>query len=481
MQLNHLLNIIAQNTSQLTFAANCRCGNELAAMAYAFVERIQSLNITQPKVIVYSENDERLICCFLAIWHVGGMVIPAYAQQPSDQIMNLSHDTQADILITSRDRAAAFKDFAVNLLCYDDFFDGSDDTIYKENTAGPLVDDSAIASILFSSGSTGKPKGIMHSYASLLGFINNLTQLLLIDKNTVYLVAQPMGHIGVIAVTMSVLLAGGHAILMKRFVAEDYIALIRENKPSHLNLHTPLFNQLLSYPLERQWFANMKVCFAAGDSMAGTLPQQFSDVTGAKMTTGYGMTETGIPLVNRNPYGTYCDAIGMLLPAFMVEIRDEQDQVVAPNGIGEMWVKSSACMVGYWNNPALTKQVIQNGWVRTGDLARRDQQGCYWYYGRQSHAVPYGDHTVYPCLIEKTLLSLDVVKHAALIAINHCELYLFVTTTEQTCDKSFITQWLQQQLPLWLTIQNIHFIDHMPLNFTGKIDRLALKKIAKDV
>jgi len=164
------------------------------------------------------------------------------------------------------------------------------------------LSENKLAFILFSSG--GSLKGSMHSYKTFQGFIDTLAIILAVKKGLTYLVAQPMGHIGGIVTSLLTLINNGTVVLLPKFSITGYLSALAKHKPTHINLHTPLFYALLNQKnIDKKAFSHIKTCFAAGDSTAYNLPKEFTRLTGAPMQTGYGSTETGIVLVNRKPYG----------------------------------------------------------------------------------------------------------------------------------------------------------------------------------
>jgi acyl-CoA synthetase (AMP-forming)/AMP-acid ligase II len=432
--------------------------------------RLQQLTAGAERVGIYLPNSLEAVIAVVAVLRAGMTTVPLFASSDEASIAKTMAYTTCDYLITDRDNLAltGIKQISLRQLSAD----------AGKAAVAPgheSVSEVHLASLFFTSGSTGAPKALMHDHASLLGFANNLIELLQLDDATRYLVAQPMGHIGVIVVTLAVWLAGAEVILLPGFDCENYLDQLAKTQPTHINLHTPLFYQLLNSPrLCPQMFAKAKVCFAAGDTMDPGLPAAFLARTGVALTTGYGSSEMGLPLVNRELLGEHVLAMGQALDGFELRLVDDKGQAVPAADVGELWLRSPACMVGYWQQPEKRAEVLVQGWYRSGDLFRCDEQGFYWYYGRKSQAFHWQGEMVYPLLLEQGLMRAPGVGCAAVLMDSEAKIHVFVESDEALSEAS----WQERLEPFWpntLPLGDLHVMERLPLNYTGKVDRLLLR------
>ncbi|RDI40989.1 class I adenylate-forming enzyme family protein [Aquicella lusitana] len=486
MLQNTLVKLAALKEAHLIYESNIITAVQLVSRTAEIIAQLRDAKNPLKSIAFYLPNSPELICWQLACFHLGIMIVPIIYEHEPAYVEKVLHLTAPSLLMTTSNKGNQLSQMPCPVQMNDDRYDAVLTAKPITNLPHSTVSAEQTAMIIFSSGSTGTLKGIMHSYQSAYEFIQLLAEVLDAGKNLVYLVAQPMGHIGGITTTLLALLHDGQAILLEQFNCESYINAMARYQPTHINLHTPLFYELLHLPdLDKRAFSRIQSCFAGGDDIPRQLPAQFTAKTGAPMRIGYGMTEIGIVIVNKNPYGLHAGSSGRTIPQAMVELRDEHGKRVVQGEVGEIWVKSPACCKGYWQMPDLNQRSFDNGWFRTGDLASEDKEGYFWFKGRASQVIHSDNHIIYPQVIEQILFDCSAVKSAAVIAINDnlsneipvafVELTHYHAHHEHVHDA--LMRILASELAAWEMPRKLFILDKMPLNTTGKIDRIALKKL----
>jgi long-chain acyl-CoA synthetase len=227
----------------------------------------------------------------------------------------------------------------------------------------------------------------MHSYDSAKNIIKTLIDLFAIKNTSIYLIAQSLGHLSGITALLMTMLQEGTVVLLENFVMADYIADMERYKVTHINLSASLFNEIAHYSeINRNAFNYLQSCFVGGDMISRNLPLTFTTATGAKMQTGYTMSEVGIITYNQEPYEDFAGSWGKKINGVDIQLRNASGEIVGTKETGEIWIKSPACCIGYWNNETLNAKTFMQGWFRTGDLACADEKGYYWYKGQMSDA-----------------------------------------------------------------------------------------------
>ncbi len=438
-------------------------------------------------------NSPELLCWQLACFHLGIPIIPIIYEQDSSHINQVITLVNAHYLITTTEKHALIKQSLppqCKIKLVDDTYEKINTTNQQNIQLTPsTIDPNNLAMIIFSSGTSGVLKGITHSYRSFYGFMQTLIEILIIKHGLTYLIAQPMGHIGGISTTLITLLYNGTAVLLPGFDTHNYMQAMQEYQPTHINLHTPLYYDLLNYPnINKKAFNNVICAFAGGDNIPENLATAFTKKTGAPLRIGYGMTEIGIVIINPNPYDQHKGSIGKKIKSVQIQLRDNNNNPVAQGEPGEIWVQSPACCSGYWNLPELNQKTFIDGWFKTGDLAYLDQENYYWYMSRASEIIHHKNHIIYPSIIEQILFAHPAIKAAAVIGLpdeNKKEIPIaFIelknkSTNPVTPDQ--IMKYATEHLQEWQIPNKIIILDKLPLNLTGKIDGIKLKKLyAKD-
>ena len=195
----------------------------------------------------------------------------------------------------------------------------------------------------------------------------------------------------------------------------------------------------------------------------------------------YGQTEATARIAWLPPekLGTKLGAVGVAIPGVTMELRDEAGNPVTQGQVGEIWVKGGNIMQGYWNNPKLTAQVLHDGWLKTGDLARQDEDGFFFIVGRSSDMIKTGAHRISPLEIEETLLELDGVAEAAVAGIQDEILgesikAFLVLRPGRTLEVRAIQAHCLERLPQYKVPKQVEFVSELPRTASGKIKRFML-------
>lgn len=221
------------------------------------------------------------------------------------------------------------------------------------------------------------------------------------------------------------------------------------------------------------------MCIAGGDAVALSLQSEFRDRFGVAIQEAIGMTEAVPTCVNgqgRIRTGSVGEA------GEDVEIRIvAKDGSEPPTGeTGEMIARHPGTMIGYWNNPEATADTLRDGWLYTGDLAYRDDDGYYWFSGRQKEVIIRGGSNVSPQEVEDALLQHTAVFQAGVVGTPDLELgesvVAFVSLhSDADCTEQQLIHFTRQSLSDHKVPGAIYFLDEMPLGITGKVSRKALK------
>jgi long-chain acyl-CoA synthetase len=352
--------------------------------------------------------------------------------------------------------------------------------------AGAEVDPAAPAAIFFTSGSTGPAKGVTHTRESLRWMIASAASAFGLDEDDVFLPGSSMSHIGSFLWALSTLAVGGKVVVARTIDSHELLPLLREHQPTVLAMIPAALSALIhDHDLQPHDFGSLRICRAGSDKVSTELLTEFAAAAGFPIVEGYGMTEVGLATLNP-PGGTVKQgSIGTPVHGFSVALRDDDGEPVDPEAVGRIWIRTRSQMVGYWEAPEATAEVVSEGWLDSGDLARADDDGYLWFFGRKKQVIVHDGSNISPYEVEGALVEHPTVELAGAVGVHdtvHGEnVRAYVTLAEGAAKPSsadlivFCRERIGYKAP-----EEVVFLDEMPLNPTGKIDRVGLKAMAED-
>lgn len=274
--------------------------------------------------------------------------------------------------------------------------------------------------IIYTSGTTGAPKGAVLTHEMIFWNSVNTTLRLNISQNDKTVIFLPLFHTGGWNVlTTPFLHRGASIILLKKFDADKILQLsASENCTLLFGVPTTMDMMARSSEFGKSDLSRIRYAIVGGEPMPVELIQTWHQ-KGIAIRQGYGLTEFGPNVFSLNETDAIRKIGSIGFPNFYIEAKvlDSNGKECAKNEIGELVLKGPTCMHGYWNHPEATRETIQDGWLRTGDLVRKDDEGYYYVVGRKKEMYKSGGENVYPAEIEKVLYSVPGVREAAVIGV----------------------------------------------------------------
>ena len=339
------------------------------------------------------------------------------------------------------------------------------------------------AVILYTSGTTGQPKGAELSHANLL--LNALTcnrQFGAVEHD-VHLITLPLFHSFGSTVQMNAGIAvGATLVLLPRFDAAKAVGLLQQENVTFFagvpTMYWGLLGALTDDVDVDHIAANLRVAVSGGASLPVEIIKQFKDRFHVQILEGYGLSET-------SPLATFADA-GSRAPAGLDRGPDlgrrvhswstsDWNVVEGTDSIGEIAIRGHNIMKGYYNRPEATAEVMRDGWFRTGDLARRDEDGYYYIVDRAKDMIIRGGFNVYPREIEEVLMTHPAVSLAAVVGVPHdshgeeVEGVRDPHTPGPRRPSSELLAWGKEQMAAYKYPRIVEFVTALPMTSTGKI------------
>ncbi|EKN6260984.1 long-chain-fatty-acid--CoA ligase FadD [Yersinia enterocolitica] len=350
----------------------------------------------------------------------------------------------------------------------------------------PDVINTDMAFLQYTGGTTGVAKGAMLTHRNMQ---SNLEQAkaayapLLQPGHELVVTALPLYHI--FALTMNCLLfieLGGRSLLITN--PRDIPGMVKELSRYPFTAMTgvnTLFNALLNNEeFTKLDFSTLRLSVGGGMPVQKAVAEKWEKLTGKHLLEGYGLTECS-PLVTGNPYDLkhYSGSIGLPVPSTDVRLVDDEGNDVAMGEPGELWVRGPQVMLGYWQRPEATDEVLKDGWLATGDIATLDEQGFLRIVDRKKDMILVSGFNVYPNEIEDVVaLHAKVLESAAVGVPNEVSgetVKLFVVKKDASLTQEELLTHCRRYLTGYKVPKIVEFRDELPKSNVGKILRRELR------
>ena len=338
-----------------------------------------------------------------------------------------------------------------------------------------------VALILYTSGTTGSPKGAMLTHANLASNARALTRLWEFGSSDVLIHALPLFHAhGLVIATHCVLLSGSRMHLLPRFDADTVVHLLPE---ATVMMGVPTYySRLLEHPdLSAAATSGMRLFVSGSAPLSEATARRFHALTGHTILERYGMTEATIissnPVVGERRLGS----VGLPIEGVRLRITDDHDTPLASGNVGHLQIKGPAVMKGYWRQPQKTRQEFTpDGWFRTGDNGRIDEDGYLTIVGRSKDVIISGGYNVYPGEVEALLDAMEEVSESAVIGLPHADFgeavtAVVVAANDVTPDEDAIRRRLRDVLAAYKVPKRVLVADDLPRNTMGKVIKAELR------
>ena len=354
----------------------------------------------------------------------------------------------------------------------------------SEEISFPRRQDRDLAMLLFTSGSMGMPKGVMLSHRNLLANADSILHELPIGADDRALAVLPFCHAFGNSVLQTHILSGATLLLDRALTFPSLIVeALRELKATSFSAVPEMYGMLLKYGgLGDQPLPALRYMTVAGGELRHDVAVKIADrIAPASFHVMYGQSEATARLTSLSPQQLPIRRGSIGKPIWGVElaVMDEANRELPPGAVGMLCARGENVMLGYWQDPAATADVLAgNGWLRTGDLAHRDEEGYFYLHGRANLLVKVQGHRVHPAEIEGVVEAGFPQTCAVAIPVprgDDMRFILFLAPRDdRPIDVAKIRATCQRELPAYKLPLHYEVVDRFPLTSGHKIDRAAL-------
>lgn len=442
------------------------------------------------KVVLSCLNSPEFIYSYFGTVRNGGIIVPINLLLTMEEIVYIVKDSEAKFMImhpvilqkSKLSKEAIEKALGITLIVLDEEF-GRELSQLSTDGFEDFTDEDAISTFLYTSGTTGKQKAAMLTHKNLAINSDQCYKALQARPDDIYMCVLPMFH--VFAFTACILMplySGATISILEAFQPKEVIETLLKDEITIFMGVPSMYVVLLEAGKKNIAFPKLRMAVSGGAALPVEIYRQGREIMKLPIVEGYGLTEAS-PAVSFNPPDGIQKAgsIGLPLPGVECKIVDDDDNELPVGEVGELAVRGDNVMLGYYNQPGESVRTLRGGWLHTGDLAKKDEEGYIYIVDRKKDMVIVAGLNVYPREVEEVIYQFPKVKEAAVIGLadklrgEYVKAFVVLKEGEE-CHSKELLRFMKEKLAAYKLPRHIEFVDSLPKNSTGKIMKRILKE-----
>ncbi|MDO9209407.1 MAG: long-chain fatty acid--CoA ligase [Deltaproteobacteria bacterium] len=350
------------------------------------------------------------------------------------------------------------------------------------------VNPDEVALLQYTGGTTGFSKGAMLTHRNL---VSDVLQCVSWNQDAVkgqerMLAVLPLFHVYGMTVAMNEAIElAATIILLPRFNVDEALEAINLYQPTRFPGVPTMYMAIINHPQVKKYnISSIRVCSSGSAPMPIEAQKRFEELTGAKISEGYGLTEAS-PVTHANPFlgKRKLGSIGLPRPDTDAKIVDLEtgEKDLPPGEEGELCIRGPQVMLGYWNRPEETKKTLRNGWLYTGDIGRMDEEGYFYIVDRKKDMIICSGYNVYPREIEEVLYQYPKIQEACIVGVpdpyrgETVKAFVVLKEKEQATAEEII-EFCQKNMARFKVPTVVEFRKELPKSHVGKVLRKILRE-----
>jgi len=455
------------------------------------------------RIALFMRNRPELIELYLACFFIGAVAVPLNSRFQTDEVIYACEKCTPRLMIVDGDLLPRVKElrrilgflehiFVLDGITKGDVYSWSqvlEDALTTDSFTLPDDPDHP-ALVMFTSGSTSEPTGVTHTHKSIFSTMQSRVQTQMLEEEDLVLVGSLLCHgAGSMGLTFPTLFAGGTVLLLEAFDPGIWLKSVKKYRPTRaLLLPAQLLDVVEHNEAQFVDFSSLKEVTTGGGLVSHDLCVQFKEVAGFELMQGYGLTECEGSCLHRHFEIIKRGAVGKPRVGVQIRLVDQTGREVEVGKVGEIFIKSDSVMIGYWEDQENTKKTFIDGWLKTGDLARRDEDGYLYFAGRIKEMIIKGGSNVAPGEVEEVLDDHPGVVISAVVGTPDAHygelIHAFVemeTGSETRTTVEQIAMYASERLAAYKVPDRWTVLEKLPRNQVGKIDRAGLHVMAAEI
>lgn len=364
--------------------------------------------------------------------------------------------------------------------------------ISNTNPPGIEINDELVSSdpllMIYTGGTTGKPKGVVLTHQSVMWNGINTAISWDLSSDDITLTNIPMFHTGGLnALSIPILLMGGTVVIADQFESTKAIRLLQQYRCTIVLFIPTMYHMMIqTEEFRKSAFPDMKIFLSGGAPCPFEIYEAFWE-KGLLFKEGYGLTEAGPNNFYLDPKEAYYKKGSVGKPMLFNQIKLVKDDgtETLENEVGEIWIKGKHCFSHYWNNEEATLSTIHDGWLCSGDLAKKDKDGYFYIVGRKKDMIISGGENVYPLEVEQWLLTHPLINEVAVIGLpdekwGEIVTAFLVVQQLNRLQEEDLRGYCAHKLGKYKIPKKFFQLAELPKTHVGKIDKKELKTIGME-
>ncbi|WP_240613645.1 acyl-CoA synthetase [Pueribacillus theae] len=445
-------------------------------------------------------KDMELIIGVLATWKIGAVYVPLFTAFARDAIMHRVNEAGISLLLTNQEQASKLDDESATFqTLLTDGLTSSGETFWEFVDSFPAdfilepTGEKDPSVIQFTSGTTGLPKGAASGHKSIVTLYPYMKYALDIEEDDIFFGGADMGwSYGLMACVFAPLSLGVSIVVYKGpFEVEKVYELLEKYKVTNFTYAPTAYRMMMAAgsDLLKKYDLKVKKFSSAGEPLNGEVVRFFEKNFGRAIYDHYGATEAGMIVNNYNCTDMKIKpgSMGLPIPSYKIGLIDSEGNEVKQGETGQIAIDMSDGafdFMGYWNKPEKTSEKKLGKWFLTGDLARQDEEGYFWFQGRADDVIMSAGYRIGPTEVEDCLMEHPAVMETAVIGkpdetkgeivkafvvLNHS----FEPSKELSQE---LSEFVKKKLSKHQYPREVEFIESLPKTQSGKIQRYLLRK-----
>jgi long-chain acyl-CoA synthetase len=434
------------------------------------------------RVAVMLPNVPYFPICYYGALRAGAAVVPMNVLLKEREVAFHLRDSSATILLAWHECAAAARAGAEQTDAECMLVEpGGFEALLGRCPPGPEVperrsDDTAV--IIYTSGTTGTPKGAELTHDNLLRNVTSSVRLFGLDQRSVTLGALPLFHaFGQTCVLNATVCVGGCLTLIARFDGGKALKVLERDGVTLFEGVPTMYAAMLNHQqADETDVSALEVCVSGGAALPVEIMRAFEQKFGCQILEAYGLSETSpLACTNRRDRARKPGSIGLPIDGVEMRVIDDHGSEAPPGEIGEVAIRGHNVMKGYWKREQATADAMEpDGWFKTGDVARVDEEGDFFIVDRKKDLVIRGGYNIYPREVEEVLYEHPDVELAAVIGIPHDELgeevaAAIVLKSGAHATPGELRDFVKQRIATYKYPRHVWLVDQLPVGSSGKI------------
>ncbi len=440
------------------------------------------------KVCIWAYNRPEFVYMMFGCAFSGTVLVPINTQFKAEEAQFIIDNSEARVLVTQPEFLGMVEKIRPQcpklekVILLDGVESGCvpfHEIMNPKETVDREIKEDDIAGIIYTSGTTGYPKGVLLTHANYLFNAWEITLAAKMSENDRFMCILPLFHVnGQVVTAYSPLFAGASMILLKGFSPKEFLPRLEHYRATAFSGVPTVYAILNNLPDAEEYdLSRLRFCICGAAPMPVEVFETFERKYKAFILEGYGLSEgTCASSINPLDGARKIGSIGLPLEGQEIRIVDDEGNEMKTGQVGEIVIRGPNVMKGYFRNPEATEKTLVDGWLHTGDLGYKDEDGYFFIQGREKEMIIRGGENIYPKEIEEALYKHPDIMDAAVVGIPDKiwgeEVAAFIVPKEgKEMKESEIMDYCKNKLANYKCPRMVFFWGELPKTATGKIQK----------